>query len=534
MDKRAYLLFLAFLSGVAVMALEMTGARSLSPHFGGSTYIWANIIGCLMASLALGYAVGGRVADRHPRVEPLLILICTAGAMAALIPLVINPLSRACIPEGIPAGHSFRINLLGSLMVTLLLLVPVVFLLGMVPPFLVRLLTLIPEEVGSAAGKVNAFGAVGSIAGTFLPTLILVPWLGPRLTFTVVAGLCLLGGGAGLVLFGEGRVRRLAWLFLLPLVPSALLGGRAIHPGPETLDERDSAYQYIRVYEREGNRFLTMNEGRDEFDSLIVRGKILTEGRYYDYLNLIPLHFDPAVKKRLRVCVVGLAAGVFSRQIHHFFGDLYRVEIDGAEIDPGVLDVGRLYFGLGSPENRNLTSVAADGRLFLEHAHGEFDLIAVDAYSRQLYIPFHLVTEEFFQICLRKLAPGGFVAVNVFDFSAQSPALEAISDTVSRVFKTAYLLRIPGTSNFLLYARRGPLPVNIQTVLNNFDNPAVASRSEVEDLRALVARSIPYRKTHRGGPDGVILTDDRAPIEPLMDASFRRVRSRLRLSASGE
>jgi MFS family permease len=333
-----FLLFLAFLSGMSVMLAEMAGARALCPFFGSSTYIWANVIGCLMAAMALGYYAGGRLADRKPSLLFLLSLVGSAGAFAAFVPVVLHPLAGACVPEGIGAEHSFRINVLGSLFVTVLLLAPLVFLLGMVPPFLVRLLTKDVREAGSSAGRVNAFGAVGSIFGTFLPTLILVPALGTRLTFTVAGGLLVGTAAAGTAWWGSGRRRKWSWLWLLPVLPSLMVASLPVHPGPETLAERESPYQYIRVYEREGKRYLTLNEGRDQYHSLLVEGKVLTEGNYYDYLNLVPLHFDPALRRRLRVCVVGLAAGIYSRQIHHFFGSWYDVEVDGAEIDPDVLE----------------------------------------------------------------------------------------------------------------------------------------------------------------------------------------------------
>ncbi|MHC4598851.1 MAG: spermidine synthase [Planctomycetota bacterium] len=527
--RKPTLLSLAFASGAAVMTFEMAGARALSPYFGSSTYIWANVIGVLMASLALGYMVGGRLADRRPRLNVLLLLFGVAGALGAFLPLVFNPLCRACVPEGIASAHSFRVNLLGSLLVTCLLLVPVVFLLAMTTPFLVRLMARSRETSGSAAGRVNGFGAVGSIVGTFLPTLILIPAVGPNLTFTVTGAALAAAASLGLALFGSGPVRWAGFAFLAPALLSGVLGARAVHGDPATLDERDSPYQYVRVYEKEGRRFLALNEGRDEFDSLLVEGKALTGGQYYDFLNLVVLHFDPALRRRLRVAMVGLAAGTYSRQLHHFFGDLYRVEIDGAEIDPEVLDVGRLYFGLEGPENRNLKASPSDGRLFLERANGDFDLIAIDAYSRQLYIPFHLITEEFFRLCHEKLAPGGFVAVNVCDFGSRSPALEAVRNTCARVFGNVTLLRIEETVNFLLYARKGAPAGGRDRIVRNLESAPLASARESADLKNLIVRALPNRTEHREEPGRLVLTDDHAPLEQLMDRSFRRVRKRLRI-----
>ncbi|MHC4780974.1 MAG: spermidine synthase, partial [Planctomycetota bacterium] len=504
--RRPALLLIAFIVGAAVMTFEMAGARALSPHFGSSNYIWANIIGSLMASLALGYYIGGRVADRKPSITLLMVLLGLAGAMGGLVPLILPPLGRACVPAGIAAEHSFRINLLGSLTVTVLLLVPLVFVVAMTTPLLVRLLARSREEAGGAAGSVNAYGAVGSIVGTFLPTLILVPALGPARTFAVMGATLGLFATLGLAMVGTGRLRVAGVLFLLPAILCAIFGGGAVHSEPGTLEERNSPYQYVRVYDKEGRRFLALNEGRDQFDSLMVEGKFLTGGQYYDYMNLVPLHFDPSLRDRLRVCVVGLAAGTYSRQIHHFFGNRFRVEIDGAEIDPDVLDVGRLYFGLTGPENRNLKASASDGRLFLSQSEGDFDLIAVDAYNRQLYIPFHLITREFFELCREKLSPGGFVAVNVCDYGSRSPALEAVRNTCARVFGRAYLIRLSGTVNHLLYARKGPRPADEETVKKNMRRAGFSSVNESDALAELLGRALTYRREHAPAAGAPVLT----------------------------
>lgn len=526
--RRPYLLFLAFLAGAAVMSLEMAAQRSFSPYFGSTNYIWANIIGALMASLALGYYAGGRIADRWPRAPVLLWLLGSCGAAASFAPLFVHPLALASLPSGITAEQSFRIDLLGSLLLTLLLPVPLVFLLAMAPPFLVRLTARSREESGTAAGRVNAFSAVGSIAGTFLPTLVLIPTLGPRATFALTGAVVAVSAAAGLTFLGAGRLRLAAWALLAPAVPGLLLSARPVHGGPDTLAERESPYQYVRVYEKDGKRFLTLNEGRDQYHSMQIPGRELTDGNYFDYMNLAPLHFDPAVQRRLRVHVVGLAAGIYSRQIHHFFGRMFEVSVDGAEIDPEVLAVSREFFGLSGPGNRNLSAAAADGRLDLATASGTYDLIAVDAYSRQLYIPFHLVTKEFFELCRDRLGPGGIVALNVCDFSSRSPALEAIRNTVASVFGTVYELRLAGTQNYLLYARRDDAPAGLETVRRNLDDPAFASASEAPALRALLLGAVPYRTAHAHDPGIRVLTDDCAPVEALMDASFRRVRSGMR------
>ena len=138
-------------------------------------------------------------------------------------------------------------------------------------------------------------------------------------------------------------------------------------------------------------------------------------------------------------------------------------------------------------------------------------------------IPSFLVQHAF-----NRLGPGGIVALNVCDFSSRSPALEAIRNTVASVFGTVYELRLSGTQTSLLYAGRDDAPADLETVRRNLEDPAFASASEAPALRALLLGAVPYRTAHAYDPGIRVLTDDCAPVEALMDASFRRVRSGMR------
>src|SRR5713226_8763915 len=89
--------FLAFMGGFVLMALEVIGARYLAKDFGGSFYVWVSQIGVVMIALALGYYVGGALADRWPRLSVLGVLLVPAGLLTALIPSFSNRLITALI-----------------------------------------------------------------------------------------------------------------------------------------------------------------------------------------------------------------------------------------------------------------------------------------------------------------------------------------------------------------------------------------------------------------------------------------------------
>ncbi|MHC4600267.1 MAG: fused MFS/spermidine synthase, partial [Planctomycetota bacterium] len=352
--KRILLLVLALVSGACVMTVEMAGQRSLTPFFGSSTYVWTNVIGVILAALSVGYLVGGRLADRNPRPLLLLGIVSAASALCLLIPVVVHPLAGALIPEGARQESAFRVIYLGSFLVTLLLFAPPILTLGMVPPFLVRLLTRETREVGRASGHVYALSTVGSILGTFLPTLVLIPWVGTKMTILLAGGTLLVFSMAGIALFASGGRKLAAAVFLPLLIPAVLGATQPVKGGPATLAEHESPYQYVRVHVKEDALILSLNEELETYHSLLLDGKALTDATHFDYFLLAPLHFDPDLHPRLRVYVAGLAGGVVSRQLHHFFGETFRLEVDGAEIDPTVLAMGRRFFGLQGSENRNL------------------------------------------------------------------------------------------------------------------------------------------------------------------------------------
>lgn len=151
--SRLTLNFLAFAAGMTTMATEMSASRLLAPYFGNSLLIWANLIGLILIYLTAGYFVGGRVADRWPRAGPLYSLTLTAAAAIALAPFVAHPIMEVAVRgiEEVSAGA-----FLGSFGVTVLLFAVPVTILGVVPPFAIRLRLKEVETAGNVSGGLYA------------------------------------------------------------------------------------------------------------------------------------------------------------------------------------------------------------------------------------------------------------------------------------------------------------------------------------------------------------------------------------------
>lgn len=180
--SRLALLALVFAAGVVSLAIEMCGPRLIAPYFGTSLSIWANQIGFTLVYLSLGYAVGGRIADRYPRPAVLAGVTAVAALATALIPLLSGPvLDWSVAGLDLGGGSVFARSLVPVLV---LFSVPTI-LMGMVSPFAIRLSV---ERIGSAgrgAGRIYALSTAGSILGAFLPVLVLIPAWGVRATLYV-------------------------------------------------------------------------------------------------------------------------------------------------------------------------------------------------------------------------------------------------------------------------------------------------------------------------------------------------------------
>jgi spermidine synthase len=417
-------------------------------------------------------------------------LVLGAAVGLAAVPFVARPFLDAAVSalSDISAGA-----FLGSLVGVLVLVAGPVLLLGAVAPYAIRLSLTELATSGATAGRLYAISTAGSLVGTFVAALLLIPFAGTRRTFLVFA--------LALALVAALGMRR-RWL----LVPLLLAGLVALPPGhikPTADDgrvvyETDTEYQYARVIEsRDGTRSLELNEGLARH-SLYRPGSYLT-GDYWDGFLVDPrtvLHQPPG-----RLAILGNAAGTTARAYGHYFPD---TRIDAVEIDGKVSDIGRRWFDMRAP---HLRTFAEDARPYLRRTSERYDAIFVDAY-RQPYIPFYLATSEFFQLCRERLRAGGVLVINVGHPRAEDQLERDLTHTLRTVFPT--VLRDPiEPTNTLLIAAAAP---GSSGVLAD-QSPALPP-----DLGRLgLAASSRIQQPLTGGET---FTDDRAPVEWLIDASI--------------
>ncbi len=488
--SEALLGIVAFAVGAGVMAVELTASRLLAPYFGASFFVWTSLIVTVLFALSVGYWVGGIASAKDDGVRTVGYLLCGA-AVLLLAGLAVAPTFSVTVVSLLADSSSATTALfLGSLAVSAFVFAAPVFMLAAVGPILLKAWSA-KGDVGRMSGRYFAVSTVGSVLGTVAPTLWLVPTFGARHSIQAVAIAFLLLGAALL----KGRVRLVAPAVVLALVAYTEVSAKAAPA--ELVMERESPYQLIRVFGDGDRRYLTFNEGAGIQSVYDPSGSRL--GMYYDYFGLVPFVRPPGPGGQ-DVAVIGLAGGTAVRQYGAIRPGTYR--FTGVEVDEQVIDVARREFGL---DGLGIDVVNEDGRMFLSSTDKRFDVIIVDAYSVQLYIPAHLATEEFFGLVKSRLKPGGILVMNVNAAHDDSPLLKALGNAVASAFSDVRVVPLPEAWNRIVLA--GDVPFNFDAVSRELPEPYA-------DMRDVLAGA--YRVTRN--PDGESFTDDRAPVEFLTDA----------------
>jgi hypothetical protein len=505
-------------TGFGVMAAELTAVRLLAPHFGDSAYVWTNVIGVIMAAMALGAMLGGRLSSKPSAASWPFRMLLIAGVLLLAAPFVTSWLGTTLLPDDLPLDAAMPALIRGSLVATALVFAPPMLLLAAVSPMLIVLLAKGGQSLGRAAGDVAAAGTIGSLIGTFAATHWLVPGLGCRIALALAAGVLLLA--AGLVAPRNRRGTAAAGV-LLGIAMLFAHGGdlRPAPAGSELIAERETAYQFLQVHKTKQDgqperTTLVINEGLDSFHSLAVEGTAFTQGAYYDWHAIVPLLAGDGTRPEgMRSLSVGDAAGTL-RQIYAAVHP--GVEVDAVDIDEQTMALGDEFF---TAPKANGDRYAVDGRVFLQRSKQQWHVIHVDAYAHQVYVPAHLASKEFFEATYARLHEGGVLACNVGALSLDDAVLEAVAATVGSVFEDVRVFLVPYSRNALLVARRGkPLaPEQLTLAKLPSDKLREADRNIWHGMVNTCAKPGSWHKATAKTP---VLMDDQPLLDELLFASY--------------
>ncbi len=501
-----YLYVTVFTAGLTTLGVELSASRLLGTVFGTSNLVWATIIGLILLYLTAGYFLGGRIADRSPRPVTFYRTIAWGAFCTALIPIAARPVLQLAAQAVLNIQAA---TLVGSFVAVLALFSVPVTLLATVSPFAIRLAIQDTASAGRIAGRMYAISTVGSIIGTFLPVLILIPAIGTNLSFMSLAGMLWLVALIGLGQIDRREALKLIWMPAIIIGLALLVLRGPLRPPPRNatlIYEEESAYNYIQVARWGTANVLLLNEGQGIHSEYFPDyPDFLATGGTWDYFLAAPFFnappFSPADVTSM--AMVGLAGGTIPKQYTAVFGP---IPIDGMEIDPAIIRVGREYFGM---TEANVNVIVQDGRTALAASRRTYDVIGVDAY-RLPYIPWHLSTVEFFQEARDHLSGRGVVAINVGRTSGDRRLIAAFAATLAEVFASVHVVDVPNSCNTILYATAQPTsPENLQANLKALPDGVHPLLPQV-----LQQASDQLRPTPASGP---VFTDDRAAVELMTD-----------------
>jgi spermidine synthase len=480
---RLYVYLAVVVGGASVLAMEILGTRIIAPFYGSDLYLWSALISVTLAALSVGYAIGGRWADRGLKLARFCAVIGLAGLWIAAIPWLRPPVLAIATKAGLRAA---------VLITATVLFFPPLALLGMISPYAIRLQASSLEVVGRTAGNLYAVSTVASVAAAIATGFFLVPHVGVyRLVFLI--GILLVA--TSLLGFAIER-RRGAWLaVLLVFAAGAILALRvadahSADPARGVLAVEQSAYAEIRVVDWEDTRSLLIDGGTHSIVDTLTSESLIP---YVHVIDIAREFFD----RPGEMLLVGLGGGSVARS---FSREGWRV--DAVEIDPAVTRMARRYFGLDSS---GAEVYEMDARRFLDTHLWTYDLIVLDAFGSSS-IPFHLVTTEAFGLVRSRLAPGGVLAMNLESVGWHDVIVRSIATTARRHFDHVILLPIAEppdqVGNIVLLASSREINVNLDLPVPGDRFSAVYDRAHAWDNRF----EVPVAGNQ-------VLTDDLNPVD---------------------
>jgi spermidine synthase len=414
---RWILVVVVFLCGAIVMILELGGARQLAPAFGQGLYVWSALITITLLGLAVGYRVGGRIADRWPSVRILFFIFL---AIAAWI-LLLAPFQASLMYRLQALGAR-----LGALAAGAIVVLPPLTGLGMVNPFAVRLRIRSTEEAGGTAGTIAAISTAGSLVGAIVTGFWLIPWLGLKFLF-LASGVCMVLL-AYLIAIGSYRKKEpppipAVVLFLLVLF-GVFYPEPPIHYGKSpvpTLIIKESNYGQVGIAELGDLRAMFLNGA---LQSLMKQNSQVSYVHYTHGLVRLVNTFRGHSPK---VLVIGLGGGAIP-----IFLERQGLDVTAVDIDPVVVKLAREYMGLEAFHGK---VVVEDARAFLNRTTEKYGAIILDAFSADAP-PFHLSTLEAFAACRDHLDKDGVLVMNYICATTpkERKPLAGILTSLRRVF----------------------------------------------------------------------------------------------------
>ena len=480
--------FQVFISGAAVMVLEVLGSRVLSPYFGNTLFVWGSLIGVVLTGLSLGYTYGGKKADKNCSYKIFSMFIFIAGTYTLAITFLSSEIFQIILALNV--GEKF-----GPLLATISILGIPSFCLGAIAPFAIKLSTGSLKTIGRTAGNLYAISTAGGIVGTFATAFFLVPIFGVNTILFTISAILILSS-----IFGLADYFKFVAIFL---VIFSIYTSMSILPVAGVTYQKDTFYHKLIVHDNSINNIRTLILDSNFHSAMDLNNP---DRIIYEYVRYFHLGFV-FVDNPKNVLFIG--GGGFTGP-KDFLKSYPNVKIDVVEIDGDVIQVGKDYFFV--PEDERLQIINQDGRQYLSNTINDYDIIILDAYDKS-YVPFHLMTKEFHEIINSHLSDNGVFIANI---------ITSLNGKSSDLFRAEYKTLDAVFPNVYVY----PLSVNQEQMVQNVIIVAHKQDIRLENKTInqdynLSFNILDFVDNDYDKPikidDVPILTDNFAPVENFMN-----------------
>jgi len=492
------LLLTVFITGAAVLIIEVAAVRVLSPFYGSSLYVLSSVLTIILTALSIGYWYGGKLADRQQSVAVLYSIIAGSG-ICVLFLLLLSKLL-------LPTFGSLLSPSVGPLIFSFGLFFFPAFLLGIVSPYVIKLQSLSTsiEHIGTVVGATFFWGTCGSIVGSLATGYLLIPNIGLTRTIMLV-GTTLVALGVLMPLREKQPLdKKRVFLFLSTAVILGLtLAFVTAKQKSPFLYSSDGEYSSIRIkdfyLDQRPVRFLLRDTNHSSAIYLNSEELVLPYARFF-------MLADKLVPDSKNALVLGGGAYTIPLAMTHLNPN---IQVDVVEIEPVLFELSKQYFNLS--DTSRITNYVMDARVFLNKKDlKQYDYILGDVFGTDLATPFHLTTEEFYQQVSNHLAPSGVFFLNVVGIpvTSQPSLIGSLTKTLRAAFPTikAYTFgnNPSEVQNVVFVAREDDGPINIS----------------IFDIMRVSSRIVELNLDEQDLSGEIILTDDHAPIEYLMSKQY--------------
>ena len=507
-----------FVSSFCIMVLELVAGRVLARYLGSSLYTWTAVIGVVLGGITIGNYIGGRLADRF-RVGKTLAVLFAISALCCVLTIVLNNLVGKWMWLW---GFNWPIR--AFLHVSLVFLLPST-LLGTISPVVAKMALERGLPVGRTVGTIYAWGAVGSIAGTFAAGYYLIALMGTASVVWAVGAVMMVMA----MLYGSRMwvLRGATVLFVLVLCMGIAPWGWAGNAGqvlrlrpepvPGVIYEDETQYCYVAVVSAGGNPEKRSFMQDALTHSVMVVGDISTlEYSYEQIMAAVTQRFCRG-KDKPSFLIIGGGGYVLPRYLKNKWpGGV----VDVVEIDPGVTKAATKAFGLDP--NMGINTIQLDARNYIEELIAaerfgrpsrKYDFIyedALDHYS----VPFQLTTREFNDKIAQMLAEDGIYMIELIDTFESGQFVGAVLNTLQLTFPFVTAISehtvLPEDRNtfVVLAAKHG---LDLANVCEEYGAGKQVWYFDDSDIAQLAIKS-----------KHIVLTDNYAPVENLLAPVTRR------------